>query len=99
MIAQDIIQESLKNEKLRIAKNRRDEIRRMVDYYTDCETDKYIDQHFASSAFREIPPYSVNFTRRFINKMSRIYNLGADRNVSDEYLFLTRKKNARMYYP
>ena len=96
MIAQDIIQESLKNEKLRIAKNRRDEIRRMVDYYTDCETDKYIDQHFASSAFREIPPYSVNFTRRFINKMSRIYNLGADRNVSDEYLFLTRKKNARM---
>tara|TARA_B100000424_G_C22940782_1_gene500596 strand:+ start:813 stop:2132 length:1320 start_codon:yes stop_codon:yes gene_type:complete len=96
MIAQDIIQESLKNEKLRIAQNRRDEIRRMVDYYTDCETDKYIDQHFASSAFREIPPYSVNFTRRFINKMSRIYNLGADRNVSDEYLFLTRKKNARM---
>ena len=96
MIAQDIIKESLQNEKLRIAQNRRDEIRRMVDYYTDCETDKYINQHFNSQAFREIPPYSVNFTRRFINKMSRIYTLGADRNVSDEYLFLTRKKNARM---
>jgi len=76
MIAHELIQESLKNEKLRIAKNRRDEIRRMVDYYTDTETDKYIDQHFASSAFREIPPYSVNITRRFINKMSRIYTLG-----------------------
>ena len=96
MIAQDIIQDSLKNEKLRIANARRDEIRRMVDYYTDCETDKYINDHFNSQAFREIPPYSVNFTRRFINKMSRIYTLGADRNVSDEYLFLTRKKNARM---
>ena len=96
MIAQDIIQDSLKNEKLRIANARRDEIRRMVDYYTDCETDKYIIDHFNSQAFREIPPYSVNFTRRFINKMSRIYTLGADRNVSDEYLFLTRKKNARM---
>ena len=96
MIAQDIIKESLQNEKLRIAQSRRDEIRRMVDYYTDCETDKYINQHFNSQAFREIPPYSVNFTRRFINKMSRIYTLGADRNVSDEYLFLTRKKNARM---
>ncbi len=96
MIAQDIIKESLQNEKLRIAQNRRDEIRRMVDYYTDCETDKYINKHFNSQAFREIPPYSVNFTRRFINKMSRIYTLGADRNVSDEYLFLTRKKNARM---
>ena len=96
MIAQDIIKESLKNEKLRIAQSRRDEIRRMVDYYTDCETSKYIIDHFNSQAFREIPPYSVNFTRRFINKMSRIYTLGADRNVSDEYLFLTRKKNARM---
>ena len=96
MIAHELIQESLKNEKLRIAKNRRDEIRRMVDYYTDTETDKYIDNHFAATAFREIPPYSVNITRRFINKMSRIYTLGADRNVSDEYLFLTRKKNARM---
>jgi len=96
MIAQDIIQDSLKNEKLRIANARRDEIRRMVDYYTDCETDKYIIDHFNSQAFREIPPYSVNFTRRFINKMSRIYTLGADRNVSDEYLSLTRKKNARM---
>jgi len=96
MIAQDIIKESLQNEKLRIAQGRRDEIRRMVDYYTDCETSKYIIDHFNSQAFREIPPYSVNFTRRFINKMSRIYTLGADRNVSDEYLFLTRKKNARM---
>jgi len=96
MIAQDIIKESLQNEKLRIAQSRRDEIRRMVDYYTDCETSKYIIDHFNSQAFREIPPYSVNFTRRFINKMSRIYTLGADRNVSDEYLFLTRKKNARM---
>ena len=96
MIAQDIIKESLQNEKLRIAQSRRDEIRRMVDYYTDCETSKYIIDHFNSQAFREIPPYSENFTRRFINKMSRIYTLGADRNVSDEYLFLTRKKNARM---
>ena len=96
MIAHELIQESLKDEKLRIAKNRRDEIRRMVDYYTDTETDKYIDRHFAATAFREIPPYSVNINRRFINKMSRIYTLGADRNVSDDYLVLTRKKNARM---
>ena len=41
MIAQDLIQESVKNEKIRIGKARRDDIRRMVDYYTDTETDKY----------------------------------------------------------
>ena len=94
--AQQIIQESVKAEKIRIGKARRDEIRRMVDYYTDTETEKYIDKHFNSQAFREIPPYSVNITRRFINKMSRIYTLGADRNVNKQYSSLTRKKNARM---
>ena len=96
MIAQDLIQESVKNEKIRIGKARRDDIRRMVDYYTDTETNKYIKEHFDAKVFQEIPPYSVNFTRRFVNKMSRIYTLGADRNVNKEYVALTRKKNARM---
>ena len=92
----DIIKESVKDYKLGISKFRRDEIRKLLDYYTGTETDKYIDEYFSADAFREIPLYNANFTRRFINKMSRIYTVGASRNVSETYSSLTRKKDARM---
>ena len=92
----DIIQESVKDYKLNIAQARRNEIRKLLDYYTGTETDKYIDDYFSADAFREIPLYNANFTRRFINKMSRIYTVGASRNVSDSYASLTRKKDAKM---
>ena len=92
----DIIQESVKDYKLHIAKERRNEIRRLLDYYTGTETEKYIDDYFSADAFREIPLYNANFTRRFINKMSRIYTVGASRNVSDSYSSLTRRKDAKM---
>ena len=66
MIAHELIQESLKNEKLRIAKNRRDEIRRMVDYYTDTETDKYIGEYFSElmDVFEE---YKIDMNARGTN--------------------------------
>ena len=92
----DIIQESVKDYKLSIAKARRDEIRKLLDYYTGTETEKYIDDYFSAAAFQEIPLYNANFTRRFINKMSRIYTVGASRNVSDSYSSLTRKKDTKM---
>ena len=92
----DIIQESVKDYKLAIAKERRNEIRKLLDYYTGTETEKYIDDYFSADAFREIPLYNANFTRRFINKMSRIYTVGASRNVSDSYSSLTRRKDAKM---
>ena len=59
----DIIQESVKDYKLSIAQARRDEIRKLLDYYTGTETEKYIDDYFAADAFREIPLYNANFTR------------------------------------
>jgi len=92
----DIIQESVKDYKLSIAQSRRDEIRKLLDYYTGTETEKYIDDYFSADAFREIPLYNANFTRRFINKMSRIYTVGASRNVSESYSSLTRKKDTKM---
>ena len=48
----DIIQESVKDYKLRIAQARRDEIRKLLDYYTGTETEKYIDDYFSADAFR-----------------------------------------------
>ena len=91
-----IIQESVADYKLAIAKARRNEVRKLLDYYTGTETTKYIDDYFSAAAFQEIPLYNANFTKRFINKMSRIYTVGASRSVNDSYATLTRKKDARM---
>ena len=96
MTVEQIIQESIKESKLQIEKARRMEIRKLLDYYTGTETDKYIDRYFSADAFREIPLYNANFTRRFVNKMSRIYTVGASRNMDEQYSLLTRKKDARM---
>ena len=96
MTVEQIIQESVKESKLQIEKARRMEVRKLLDYYTGTETDRYIEEYFSADAFREIPLYNANFTRRFVNKMSRIYTVGASRNMDEQYTYLTRKKDARM---
>ena len=93
---EEIIAESIKELKLHHAQARRREIYKLIDYYAGTETQKYIQGYFDADAFREIPVYSANFTKRFINKMSRIYNVGAKRNVGESYEKLTVKKDARM---
>lgn len=93
---EEIIQESIRELKLEHSKSRRREIYRLIDYYSGTETQKYIENYFDADAFREIPLYSANFTKRFINKMSRIYNVGAKRNVSPQYNELTIKKDSCM---
>ena len=93
---EQIIAESIKDLKLHQAQSRRKEIYKLIDYYAGTETQKYIQGYFDADAFREIPVYSANFTKRFINKMSRIYNVGANRNVNPTYDALTVKKDARM---
>tara|TARA_Y100001938_G_scaffold139916_1_gene207416 strand:- start:2628 stop:3938 length:1311 start_codon:yes stop_codon:yes gene_type:complete len=96
MTVEDIIKESVSHAKLINEKQRREEIYRLLDYYSGCETSKYIGQYFDADAFREIPLYEANFTKRFINKMSRIYTVGANRNINKVYDNLTKKKDARM---
>ena len=91
---EQIITESIKDLKLANAQARRKEIYKLIDYYSGTETQKYIQGYFDADAFREIPVYSANFTKRFINKMSRIYNVGANRNVNSSYDNLIVKKDA-----
>ena len=93
---EDIILESVKDAKLSKQKARRDWVRKMLDYYGGNYTSQYISEYFNSTAFQEIPCYNANFTRRFVNKMSRIYTVGANRNVNNQYKLLTIKKDARM---
>ena len=92
----DLIQESIKELKLHNAKKREDHIEKLLDYYNGNDTANYISKMFSGDAFREIPPVETNITRKFINKMSRIYTIGANRNVSDKYDDLTKIKSARM---
>jgi len=96
MAVEDIIKKSIAETKQLNQKKRRDWVRRMLNYYGGNATNQYIKDYFAASAFREIPCYNANFTRRFVNKMSRIYTVGANRNVNKQYDALTIKKDARM---
>ena len=93
---QEIIEKSLNEYKLGLSKGKRDEVIKYLDYYSGTETQKYIKRYFDSDAFQEIPQYSANITKKFINKMSRLYTVGAKRNVSKSYDKLTEKKNFKM---
>jgi len=92
---EEIIKQSVKESKHLNQKARREWVRKMLNYYGGNGTEQYISKYFNSTAFQEVPPYKANFTRRFINKMSRIYTVGTSRNVSKKYDELTIKKDAR----
>ena len=96
LTAKEIIQDSLTNFKEEQAKARREEVRKFLDYYSGSLTDQYIEGYFKSDAFQEIPHYNTNIVKKFVNRMSKIYTIGAKRNVNDRYLDLTSVKNARM---
>ncbi len=92
----DIIEESLKNLKVENHKYRESYINKLLDYYNGNNVSNYIIHNFDLEAFREVPPYEANITKKFINKMSRIYTVGADRNVNDRYSSLTVLKDSKM---
>jgi len=92
----EIIQDSLKNFKQEQAKARREEVRKFLDYYSGSLTEQYIESYFNTDAFQEIPHYNTNIVKKFVNRMSKIYTIGAKRNVNDKYIELTSVKNARM---
>jgi len=93
--AEEIIKKSLEEFKLNRDKMRRKEIRKLLDFYTGAEIEKYVYDFFQADQFREIPCYNANITRRFINKLSQIYTVGAKRKVNNQYDLLTLKKDVR----
>ena len=93
------IKDKLTEVKLVNASKKREEIRKYLDYYTGTSVEQYIEGYFNSEAFKEIPPSLTNFTRKFINKISRIYTLGANRTTgatTDLYQSLIPTKDVRM---
>ncbi len=94
-----ILKDKLLETKLLMSHGRRNEIRKHLDYYSSVSTDQYISNYFTGDAFGEIPPSLTNFTRKFINKISRIYSLGAKRNAgknTTRYEELIPTKDVRM---
>lgn len=91
-----VIEKSLKEFKLQTTSGKREEVIKFLDYYTGTETNKYIRDYFDTDAFREIPQYQANITKKFINKMSRLYTVGAKRNIEGIYEEMTSKKNYKM---
>ena len=56
MTVEQIIKQSVEANKLQTQKNRRNWVRRMLDYYGGNATNQYIKNYFNSAAFQEIPP-------------------------------------------
>ena len=90
--AQLLIQESLKEQKMLYAQDRRHMIYKLLDYYAGDNTAQYIEDRFGADAFREIPVSEFNVTRRMIDRLSRIYTTGATRNVNETYDQMIKNK-------
>ena len=65
---QDIIAQSVKEAKLQAQKLKRAQIRKLLDFYSGTNIEKYVHEFFDSAAFSEVPCYNANITKRFINK-------------------------------
>lgn len=90
------IKDSLNVLKIENHRKRESYVHKLLDYYNGSNTKNYIESKFDLDAFREVPPYEANITKKFINKMSRIYTVGADRNVNKKYDNLSVLKDAKM---
>ena len=96
MSVEEIIKKSVQEAKLQEQRRKREQIRKLLDFYSGTNIEKYVHEFFDSAAFSEIPCYNANITKRFINKLSKIYTVGAQRKVNIQYDNLTIKKDARM---
>jgi len=93
IIAQDIIQESVKSARLVNAQEERKLITKFIDYYAGDNTLQYIKPRFKGASFQEVPPVNFNLTKKFIAKISRVYSLGASRNAGSKYATMIGKKD------
>ena len=91
--AQDFIKQSIHDIKMLRLIEKRKEVEHYLDFYSGTEISKYIKPYFDAIPFQEVPVYEMNITKKFINKMSKIYTLGANRNSNKKYTSYTQKKD------
>ena len=96
----NLIKQSIKDFISDKSRKRRRYVEKLIDYYTGTNAESYIIDYFSSSSFQEIPRYHMNITRKFIDKMSRIYTAPPERklkskSMNKQYSSLTRYKDTR----
>ena len=92
--AKDIIDESIRQLKWENQSQLMEVRDEALDYYTYNNTTKYIDQYFSGTLQQEIPIYSVNLTKKLINRISLVYKNPPVRDVlNDQYYELTSDKD------
>ena len=91
----NLIKESIQKSKLMNSQQRRRRIQKMLCYYSGEITDQYIKDKFTPKAYQEVGFSNFNITKRFIDRMSRIYTLGAVRSNGAAYEKLTYLKNMK----
>ena len=101
MFANDVIKQSISDFISEKSRYRRKYVQKLIDYYTGTNSDNYIADYFSAESFNEIPRYHMNITRKFIDKMSRIYTSKPQRTLKTKtmtknYEELTRYKDSRM---
>ena len=78
--------------------DKRDVLKDMcIDYYQYANTERYIEKYFTGTLQEEIPLYTVNMTRRLIDRISLVYKNPPERTCEDErYFELTEDKDFLM---
>lgn len=97
--ANQIVMDSQKQAKASMQADRKELIYKLLDYYSGDNTEQYIAGRFSAKAYQEVPLSSFNVTKRMIDRMSRIYTLGASRNLStmdEKYQLMTINKDYRL---
>jgi len=98
--AEKVIKKSIKDFKLEQSRARRKKVEEHLNYYTGTDTDKYIKQYFSADTYQEIPNYTINITKKLVDKNSRLYVMNPIRHVGGKiqtrkYEQLTPYKNLR----
>ena len=95
-LSDKLIQEGIQRFKSYKAKARRKQNEKHLNYYSGTSLWTYIQPYFSIDAFKEIPVYESNITRKFINKMSRVYTIAPERKSSAIYKKMTKVKDLKM---
>ena len=91
-----LLMESQKMAKAMKQADRKRLVYKLLDYYSGDNTEQYIAKRFSVKAYQEVPMVAFNITKRMIDRMSRIYTLGASRSLKkmdNEYASLTSNKD------
>lgn len=97
--ANQIVMDSQKQAKASIQAERKELIYKLLDYYSGDNTEQYIAGRFSAKAYQEVPISAFNVTKRMIDRMSRIYTLGASRKLAsmdEKYQLMTINKDYRL---